>query len=111
MSTQDFRIGTVVDILFNEGEITKPYEGVIIKIVHSEDPNNDPTYHISFSDGDYKVYLKSRLIQLTLNCKKWKKDNPYHIRGDPNQWGSKEYSIEDGMKYVEKSIKSIYSNV
>ena len=72
------RIGSVVDILFNDRGIFKPYEGVIIDILTSNPTDIGIIYYVSFSDGDFKVYTEKKLDSLILKCKKWKKKpQPY----------------------------------
>ena len=62
MSTPEFRIGTTIDILFNEGETTKPYEGVIIKILYNFLINSIYS-ELSFG-SNLRGYLSIKIIQL-----------------------------------------------
>ena len=105
------RIGTTVDILFNDGGVYKPYEGVIIDTLSSNPTDIGPIYYISFSDGDFKVYTEKRLKTLIQNCKKWKEKNPNHIRGDPNSWSSKNTTEKEDIEILNRIVKSTKKNI
>ena len=101
------RIGSVVDILFNDRGTFKPYEGVIIDILTSNPTDIGIIYYVSFSDGDFKVYTEKKLDSLILKCKKWKEKNPNHTRGDPSSWKNKHTSQKEDGEILNKILNSI----
>ena len=98
-----FRIGSVVDILFKVDDSLKPFEGIVVNITSK---NKKELIHVSFSNGEYKVFQINTIIEHINYCNNWKRENPQHIRGDPNNWNSKVEDKEADIDFVYKMLKS-----